>query len=469
MTTTPSPLLTDLYQLTMIAAYVDSGKADEESTFDLFIRRYPKDWGYLIAAGVDEAADTATQLRFSGDDIAYLRSTGLFQERHLAYFRGFRFTGEIASVAEGGVVSANTPIMRVTAPRAQAQLLETILINTVGYQTMIATKASRTVDAANGKGIADFGLRRAQGQDAGLKGSRAAYIGGVSGTSNVLAGKEYGIPIAGTHAHSFVMGFGTEEEAFRAYVETFPQKATLLVDTYDTREGVKSAIAVAKGLERDGKRLGAVRLDSGDLETLARDTRSQLDAAGLGYVKIIASGDLNEYKITDLVERGAHIDAFGVGTEMITGKPDAALSAVYKLAEDNSGAKLKLAEGKRTWPGKKQVWRVLDQEGRFAYDVLALEGEIVPGGVPLLETVVRDGKRTNPARDVERARELVRNAIDALPPKCRRIRDATPYSMRPSEGLTRLAGDLASEHESGECTAQEQLEYIIRRWKEVAA
>src|SRR3989344_9352249 len=173
MTTTPSPLLTDMYQLTMIAAYVDSGKADEESTFDLFIRRYPKDWGYLIAAGVDEAADTATQLRFSDDDIAYLRSTGLFQERHLAYFRGFRFTGEIASVAEGGVVSANTPIMRVTAPRAQAQLLETILINTVGYQTMIATKASRTVDAANGKGIADFGLRRAQGQDAGLKGSRA--------------------------------------------------------------------------------------------------------------------------------------------------------------------------------------------------------------------------------------------------------------------------------------------------------
>ncbi len=471
MTHTPSPLLTDLYQLTMIAAYVDSGKDQEESTFDLFIRRYPKEWGYLIANGVEEAIDIATDLRFGDEDIAYLRSTGLFQERHLDYFKSFRFTGDIAAVAEGSVIAANTPVLRITAPRAQAQLLETILLDTIGYQTMIATKASRTVDAAQGKRVVEFGLRRAQGQEAGLKGSRAAYLGGCSATSNVQAGKEYGIPITGTHAHSFVMSFGTEEEAFRAYVHTFPGQTTLLVDTYDTHAGVRTAIAVGKELERAGKRLGAVRLDSGDLEQLARDARKELDDAGMTYVKIIVSGDLNEYKIADLVERGAPIDAYGVGTELITGKPDAALSAVYKLAEDPGGAKLKLAQGKRTWPGKKQVWRVRDKDGRFSHDVLALEGEAVAGGTPLLETMVRGGERTHSARPLEWARALAHESRAALPDECRRIRNPQPYEMRPSAGLAQLADTLAREHELTQeaRTPQERLASIIERWKEVAA
>ena len=470
MTAIPSPLLTDLYQLTMIAAYVDSGKADDTATFDLFIRRYPKDWGYLIANGVEEAIDIATGLRFGDEDIAYLRGTGLFQERHLDYFKSFRFTGDIAAVAEGSVIAANTPLLRITAPRAQAQLLETILLDTIGYQTMIATKASRTVDAAQGKRVVEFGLRRAQGQEAGLKGSRAAYLGGCAATSNVQAGKEYGIPITGTHAHSFVMSFGTEEEAFRAYVRTFPNQTTLLVDTYDTHAGVRTAIAVGKELERAGKRLGAVRLDSGDLEQLARDARTELDDAEMQYVRIIASGDLNEHKVADLVERGAPIDAFGVGTELITGKPDAALSAVYKLAEDPDGAKLKLAQGKRTWPGKKQVWRVLDQDGRFLRDVLALEGETVLGGVPLLETVVKDGERRYAARTLGRARTLARESRTALPEECRQVKNPRPYEMRPSVGLTRLADTLAREHEPTQeaCTPQERLASTIDRWKEVA-
>ncbi len=475
---TPSPLLTDLYQLTMMAAYIDSGKEKDRSTFDLFVRRLPKDWGYLVAAGVDEAVDIATNLKFSEDDISYLRSTEIFKEHHLEYFRNFKFSGEISAIAEGTALTAGTPLVRVTADRAQAQLLESILLNTIGYQTMVASKASRVVEAAQGRDVIDFGMRRAHGHEAAMYASRAAQIAGCTATSNVYVGKMYGTPIGGTMAHSFVMAFPDELTAFRAFVKTYTDKPTLLVDTYNTKRGVANAIIVAKELAQQGGRLGAIRLDSGDLEALAKEARADLDKAGLYDVKIVASGDLNEYKVKRLIESGAPIDAFGVGTEMLTGKPDAALSIVYKLAEDPAGGKLKLAEGKRTWPGKKQVWRIasepdIAQPTRSLYDLLALESEGMPTAepctfaTPLLTQVVRGGWRITPASTLSEARKRCASQRELLPASSYREMVATPYELRQSQGLVDLTTALAAEHENGhELTAQERFERTIKAWKE---
>ncbi|MBI1969881.1 nicotinate phosphoribosyltransferase, partial [Candidatus Woesearchaeota archaeon] len=346
-----------------------------------------------------------------------------------------------------------TPILRVTAKRTQAQLLETTLLNIINFQTMIATKASRVAQAANGAKVVDFGLRRAQEEDAGMKGARAAYIGGAVATSNVKAGKEYGIPIAGTHAHSFVMSFPTELDAFRAYVKTFPENATLLIDTYDTVQGARNAAIVAKELVQQGKKLGAVRLDSGDLLDLSQKVRKILDEEGLQYVKIFASGDLNEYKIAELVKNKAPIDGYGVGTELITAKPVAAIAGVYKLVEDGDGAKIKLSPGKQTCPGKKQVYRISDAAGNYSHDVLALEGECREG-TPLLELIVQDGKRTKERRNLT---EIQRHALDCvakLPEYVKQVRVETSYCVEISSRLQKLVGKLteryANNHLGGE-------------------
>jgi nicotinate phosphoribosyltransferase len=263
--------------------------------------------------------------------------------------------------------------MTVKAKRTQSQFLETTLLNTINFQTMIASKASRIVNAARGAKIVEFGLRRAQEEDAAMKGARATYLAGCVATSNVKAGKVYGIPISGTHAHSFVMSFENEIDAFRAYVKTFPNNATLLIDTYDTIEGARNAAIIGKELETKGKKLGSVRLDSGDMTELSKQVRNILDDAGLNYVKIFASNDLNEYKIDEMIKNGARIDAYGVGTEMITAKPIAAISGVYKITEDNNGAKIKLSPGKKTYPGEKQVYRVTGTDGIYQHNVLALK------------------------------------------------------------------------------------------------
>src|SRR3989338_6955691 len=292
-------MLTDLYQLTMNAAYFDNDK-DDIATFDLFIRKLPENWGYFIANGIEDAIDYATSIKFTDDDISYLRQQGIFDENYLTFLKDFKFEGEIYAVKEGTPVAPNTPILRVTAKRTQAQFLETALLNIINFQTMVATKANRVVNAADGAKVVDFGLRRAQEEDAAMTGARAAYIAGAVATSNVKAGKKYGIPISGTHAHSFVMSFEDEIDAFRAYVKTFPENATLLIDTYDTEQGARNAAIVAKELEAKGKRLGAVRLDSGDLTDLSIKARMILDESGLDYVRIVASNDLNEYKIEDM-------------------------------------------------------------------------------------------------------------------------------------------------------------------------
>ncbi|MBR9703826.1 nicotinate phosphoribosyltransferase [Candidatus Pacearchaeota archaeon] len=435
-------MLTDLYQLTMMAAYHDNQKNDC-ATFDMFIRKLPKDWGFFIANGIDDAVDYTTNLGFESDDLEYLESQGLFKPEFLDYLSDFRFNGEIYAVKEGTPVCPNTPLLRLTGNRSEVQLAETMILNTVNFQTMIATKANRVVNAAGDSAVLDFGLRRAQERDAAIKGSRATYIGGCIGTSNVLAGKIYGIPIRGTHAHSFVMSHETERDAFRAYAKTFPNNPTLLVDTYDTLHGTRNAAEVM--IELSGQ-LGAVRLDSGDLAKLSIEARKILDELGFPDAKIMASNDLNEYKIAELNVKGARIDGYGVGTEMITSKPVAAISGVYKIVCDSDGPKIKLSKGKVSYPGVKQVFRQ-EENKRFLYDVLALEGENV-SGTPLLEKVCENGERIVKRRDLNTIRTYCLEQIAMLPEECKKLK-ATPYEMLKSKGLHMLVHKLSEKYGGG--------------------
>lgn len=459
MKETEKVLLTDLYQLTMNAAYVDNEKAEDIATFDLFIRKLPKDWGYFIASGIDDAIDYATSLQFTEEDIDYLREQGLFKESYLDYLRAFRFEGEIFAIAEGTPVTANEPILRVTAKRSQAQFLETTLLNMINFQTMIATKANRIVNAAGDAKCIEFGLRRAQEADAAMKGARASYIGGFVGTSNVKAGKEYGIPISGTHAHSFVMSFPTELAAFRAYTRTFPNHSTLLIDTYDVMQGVANAAIVAKELELQGHTLGAVRLDSGDLAADSKAVRAYLDSQGLLYIKIIASNDLNEYRMAELRAADAPINGYGVGTENITAKPVAAIPGVYKLVEDEDGAKIKLAPDKQTYPGRKQIFRVFDESGMIDHDILGLEGEEIDG-TPLLQLVVKAGQRIRERMSLVAIREYASSNVACMPEQYKQVRTDYPYSFTVSPCLAGLIDETRKRfqiqrgvlHENRDCT-----------------
>lgn len=433
-------MLTDLYQLTMDAVYLDNSKANEYAAFDMFVRKLPKDWGYMIANGMEDALTYATNIKFFDDDIEYLKDQKIFNDEFLDYLEGFKFNGKIYAMPEGTPVTAGEPLMIVEGNRPESQFVESTFLNLINFQTLIATKANRVVNAAGKAKVADFGLRRAQGMDAAMKGARASYIAGCDSTSNVKAGKDYGIPLSGTHAHSLVMAFDKEEDAFGAYTKTFPNNATLLIDTYDTLEGAKKAVVIGNELEKGGKKLKAVRLDSGDLAELSKGVRKILDGAGLDYVKIIASNDLNEYKIDDLRKAKAPIDGYGVGTEMITAKPIAALPGVYKLADDNHGPRIKLSEGKRTWPGRKQVYRQENDNGNYLYDIMALEDENILG-TPLLELRIKDGKRVNPRKILSEIREYCLDCVSHLPYECKTVK-AEPYEMEVTPKLAVLADDL---------------------------
>jgi len=437
-------LLTDLYQLTMDAAYLDNDKADEIATFEMFIRSLPADWGYFVAAGVDEALEIICGLRFTADDIDYLRSTGLFKQVFLGYLEQFRFTGDIYAIQEATPFTAETPIIRVTGPRPEAQLVETILLNTVNFQTMIASKTSRIVNAAGEAKVIDFGLRRAHGGDAGIMGARSAYLAGAIGTSNVEAAKRFGIPPSGTMAHSYVMGYDDELQSFRDYASTFPKNAVLLIDTYDTIEGAKKAVQVAKEMEAKGEHLLGVRLDSGELEGLAEQVRSILDEAGLGYVKIVLSSDLNEYKIDKYTKDHAPVDFYGVGTELITAKPVAALSGVYKLVEDDLGPRIKLSESKRTYPGRKQVYRI-SEDGQYQYDVLELEDQSHEG-TPLLSQVVKDGEIIRDKRSLEEIREYCLDCVSRLPDDVKIVHVKDPFGLKIGAGLQSLTDQLVEKY-----------------------
>ena len=437
-------LFTDLYELTMCASYFDNQKF-EPATFDLFIRRLPPNRSYFLFAGLEQVLRYLENVRFTEEHIGYLRKQG-FKEDFLEYLQNFRFSGEVWAVPEGTVVFPNEPLIRVTAPIIEAQLVETFLLNTVNLQTMIATKASRVVQAAQGKAVIEFGLRREHGVDAGMKVARSSYIAGAQGTSNVLAGMAYGIPVFGTMAHSFIMSYEKEIDAFRAFAKTFPAKSTLLIDTYDVMAGAKKAAVVAKELEKRSFRLGGVRLDSGDLAESSKKVRALLDEKDLGYVNIFASGDLDEYRIAELLSKGARIDAFGVGTKMGTSADYPFTDVIYKLCENRNGKGkftpiMKLSKDKNTLPGRKQVYRFIDTNGSYAKDVIALADEEADGE-PLLRKVMENGKVTCKLPSIKEIRDVAAGNVAKLPQKYKQLTDAPTYPVEVSQALAELVKEL---------------------------
>jgi nicotinate phosphoribosyltransferase len=444
-------LFTDQYELTMAASYF-AERMTAPATFSFFVRRHPPGRGYLVAAGIDDVLDYLEALRFTAADLAYLRSTGLYAEEFLAFLGSLRFSGEVDALDEGALCFADEPLLEVTAPIIEAQLVETYCINRLNLQTMLATKAARCIGAAGGRAVVDFSLRRAQGTDAGMQIARCSYLVGAAGTSNLLAGLRWGIPTFGTMAHSYVESFDDEAAAFRAFARVFPQTSTFLVDTYDTLGGVRAAIPVARALRAAGHPAG-VRLDSGDLAALSRGARRLLDEAGLTDVRIFASGGLDEYQVAALIEGGAPIDAFGVGTSMGVSGDAPWLDCAYKLVEYAGRGRLKLSEGKKTWIGRKQVWRRTDGE-RVVGDCLALRDEPAdavaaafgcagPALTPLLRPVMRGGKRLAPAAPLAARREAFARAFAQLDAAHKRLRDPAPYPVAVSPGL--LAAQAAAE------------------------
>jgi nicotinate phosphoribosyltransferase len=415
-------LVTDLYQLTMLQSYWREGM-DGEATFSLYSRRLPEHRSFMLACGLEDVLHYLETLRFSPGSLDYLSSLGFFSSDFLSWLGGFRFRGEVRAVPEGTPVFPQEPLLEVTAPLPQAQVVETFVMNQVHFQTVAASKAVRVVAAAGGREVVDFGLRRIHGLDAGLKGARAFYVGGVSATSHVLAGKVYGIPVTGTMAHSYIQAHPDEETAFKAFAALYPG-TTLLVDTYDTLEGVRKVVQLYRQLG-DEFRVGGIRLDSGDMATLARQARAILDEGGLEEVKIFASGGLDELSVQKIVQGEAPVDGFGVGTRMSVSADAPSLDMAYKLTSYAGEGRLKLSRGKGILPGRKQIFRQ-DRNGVLFQDVVARDGEAVPGR-PLLRKVMRDGRRVPESRvSLEAIREYAAREVAALPPRIRSLAPADP-------------------------------------------
>jgi nicotinate phosphoribosyltransferase len=438
-------LLTDLYEITMAAGYVDQAM-EEPATFSLFVRKLPENRSFLVAAGLEEALTYLENLRFSSEALDYLRSTGLFNDALLEYLGRLRFTGDVLAIPEGTVVFANEPLVEITAPIAQAQIVETYLLAAIQLETLIASKAARIVFASRGKPVVDFGSRRAHGMEAALKVARAAYIAGFSGTSNVIAGKQYGLAVTGTMAHSFVQSFVDEEEAFRAFSRVFPDNSVLLVDTYDTLEGVRRAVSVGLEMARKGQKLRGIRLDSGDMIRLSAEARAILDESGLEDVPIFASGSLNEFRIDEALGAGAPIDAFGVGSHLAVSYDVPGLDIVYKLVEYDGRPVLKLSQDKRILAGRKQVFRRYRDSGEMSEDIISLREEQPHGLSPLLVSVMKDGKRTAAGEKLDAIREYAASQLARLPASLRALRGTAPYPVRQSEALNALQQRLIGEH-----------------------
>ena len=434
-----SSLLTDLYELTMAAAYWSS-KVNGTATFELYFRRLPERRSFLMAAGLEQALHYITHLRFTTDHIAWLRQHEVFknvEDGFFEYLREFRFTGEVWAVPEGSLMFPLEPLLQIRGPLIEVQILETYLLSIMNMQTMIATKAARVVHAADGRDVIDFGARRAHGPQAALLASRAAYIGGCAGTSNVLGGYLGDIPIYGTAAHSFTMAFADELQAFRAYNRTFPESTSLLIDTYDT-------LAAARKMKEIGASVKAVRIDSGDLLQLSKQVRSILDEQGLQSVKIIVSGDLNEYKIEELLKAGAPVDVFGVGTELVTSYDVPALSGVYKLVEATIEGQIvgtaKNSPGKPSYPGRKQVYR-FTQNGEYTHDIISLFEERYPsGGFPLLQCYIKDGILQQELPPLTKTRQFAAGELRQLPERYLQIDHTEPYTVLFSDTLQKKAG-----------------------------
>ncbi len=435
-----SALFVDLYELTMGESYVAQGLAERPATFQLFCRHLPAGWGYLLAVGLDDVLDHLEQLRFTAGDLAYLESTRLFTVPFLERLERLRFTGEVRALPEGTAFFPSEPVVEVTAPVLEAQLVETAVLNDVHFQSLIAAKAARCVEVAEGRTLVDFALRRTHGGEAGMKVARASYLAGFDSTSNVLAGRLYQIPVAGTMAHSYVECFEDEHEAFTAFVRSYPQGSTLLVDTYDTLEGVRKAARVARELAAEGGRVAALRLDSGDLLDLSRRARALLDDEGLAAVRLFASGSLDEHELARLLAEGAPIDGFGIGSRLGVSADAPYLDMAYKLVAFAGRPVLKLSPGKATLPGSKQVWR-RSEGGHFAGDVIALADEEGPeGAAPLLRTVMRGGVRLE-RETLDAARSRAAGQRAALPAEQRRL-DAATYTVELSAPLVALRDSL---------------------------
>ena len=436
-----SPLLTDLYQLTMLQAYFAHGMLDI-AAFELFSRKLPDNRSFLMAAGLEQALDFLEALHFEEEEIAWLEQSRLFRGDFLDRLRKLRFTGDVYAMPEGTLFFPNEPILRVVAPMPEAQLVESRLLNLVHFETVVASKAARSVLVAPGKLLVDFGLRRAHAGEAGLLAARASYIAGFSGTATVLAAPLFGIPIFGTMAHSFVQAHDNEVEAFERFAAACPSSTVFLIDTYDTETAARKVVLLAPRLKEAGIAVRGVRLDSGDLAALSRSVRKILDEGGLREATIFASGNLDEYRLRELLASGSPIDGFGVGTSLVTSSDAPFLDAVYKLQEYAGVPRRKRSTGKATWPGRKQVFRHFGDGGTLDHDVIALESEAHPGA-KLLQAVMRGGKRLAPAPDTHSLRAGAARNLAALPASLRGLDSpAEPYRVEISQVLRELAAQV---------------------------
>ena len=471
-------MLCDFYELTMGNGYFVDGKADQICYFDVFFRNVPDGGGFAIAAGLEQVVEYIRDLHFSEDDLAYLRGRGIFDEGFLHYLENFHFTGDIYAVPEGTPVFPREPILTVRAPAIEAQLVETYILLALNHQSLIATKANRVVRAAEGRRVLEFGSRRAQGGDGAVLGARAAYIGGCAGTACVMTDRDYGVPAAGTMAHSWVQMFPTEYDAFKAYAEIYPQDCTLLIDTYSVMKyGLPNAIRIAKEvLEPQGCRLKGVRIDSGDIAYVSKKIRAKLDEEGLTDCKIVVSNSMDEVLIRDLIMQGAQIDTFGIGERLITSRSAPIFGGVYKLAaiEDNDGhiiPKIKISENveKITTPHFKQIWRFYDKEtGLASADVVALHEEEMPQGepytifdptytwkkktltdytvVPLLQPIFQKGKCVYEKRPIQEIQAFCRQQVETLWPEVKRFENPHSYIVDLSPKLWKIKQDLLEQY-----------------------
>lgn len=439
-----SALLTDLYELTMLQAYHDEGMRDT-AVFELFVRVLPPQRNFLILSGIEQALDYLETLHFTTGELDWLTRTARFKPGFLDWLRDFRFTGDVHAMREGTAFFPNEPVLRVEAPIGEAQFVESRLLNLVNFSSLIASKAARCVLAAPDKLLVDFGLRRAHGSEAGLLAARAAYLAGFAGTATVLAGPRFGIPVHGTMAHSYVEAHDREIDAFTQFSLSQPANVTLLIDTYDTETAAVKVVVLAPELERRGVTLRAVRLDSGDLAEHAKRVRAILDEGGLSGVHIFASGNLDEERLAALREAGAPIDGFGIGTHLTTSADAPSLDSVYKLQSYAGVPRRKRSEGKATWPGAKQVFREFDGDGRLLRDRVALVDEPAEGGRPLLQAVMRGGKRIRPPEPLDELRRHAADSLARLPERLRRLERVAPdaaYPVAISPALQQLAADL---------------------------
>jgi nicotinate phosphoribosyltransferase len=438
MTPSTSPLTTDLYELNMVQAYLERDES-KEAVFEFFVRRLPARRGFLLAAGLEDTLEYLETIKFSDEEVDWLKKSGRFNDRLIDFLVSFRFTGDVHAIPEGTVCYPYEPLIRITAPLPQAQLIESRLINIMHFQTLIASKAARMVLAAPGKILSDFGLRTAHGAEAGLYSARASYIAGFAGAANVLAGPRYGIPVVGTMAHSYVQVHDNEMQAFEDFARTRPEGVILLIDTYDTEAGARKVVELYPKLKADGIAIRGVRIDSGDLIEMSKKVRRILDDGGCQDVNILVSGGVNEDVLQDMMKQNAPIAGFGIGVSLDVSTDVPALDCAYKLQEYAGKPRRKLSEGKATWPGRKQVWRAYDADRRMRGDILSVEGDTQPGETVITQ-VMRAGKRVSPAPTLAQIREHATAQLSKLPTPLKRL-EAFDYPVTISDKLKALAAE----------------------------